>query len=110
VDSVNLAQVLYTYFRIVNDVVDFYSGTWVRSGAYTVSDLSAAHFEGKFWLAFKTFESGDDVAWTSAPSWSSWSNVAELGRGDVVVDAPTWSYSPSDSKERALIWTETMDY
>jgi len=75
-------KILYTYFRInlSTNAVVWRPGTpnvWVRSGSNTVSNLSAAYFEGKFWLAWKKTEAGTDVAWTNTSTYTGWSTVVE---------------------------------
>ena len=104
-------RILYTWFSInpaTGDIV--WQGTvGVRGSAFTVGNVSAAYFDGEYWLAWKTLGTVSDAAWTHRPAssnlFSGWSTTQYMGRSRVV-DAPTWLYHPTGSGETALIWTE----
>jgi len=102
------ANVLYKYFRVNGNTIQWRSTVLKRSGAVTVGGIGAAFFDDQFWLAWKT--TANDVAYTSNPesssSYGGWSTVATLGRNGKVIDPPTWFYVPHHNHEAAVTWTE----
>lgn len=103
-------HVLYTYFYVDSSgsIVWRPSSAIRRSGVSSVEHLSAAYFEGRYWLAWKSSDIPARVKFVSHPdtSYTSWSSTSTAG-GDYVIDPPTWISSPTLVKEKALLWTET---
>ena len=78
-----------------------------------MGNVSLAYANGYFWLAWKSYDSTQDVQWVRRDASSSqysngWGSIQSLGRTKVV-DAPTWLYYNNVSHvslESGLIWTE----
>ncbi len=113
--GVPTGAVLYKYFRVnaVTKVIEWRPGNSSRrSGALSTSGISAAYFNGSFWMSFKVpLSLGGDVAYTeynvsSGTAYTGWQSVTSLSRVDVV-DPPTWLYSSHGAHEAALLWTES---
>lgn len=117
-------QVLFTFFEVDaadQKSVSFISGTIalvtyeVNSVAVpvrSVSDLSLAYFDGRFWLAYKSATTGAEAG---APSYvstdtadaSDWSGPRNSFTNHVAADPPTWLYDPHDStQETAFVFAE----
>jgi hypothetical protein len=99
-------DILYTYFRIDSNAVVWSPNhdVFIRSGANSFSHISAAFFDGSFWLAWKTIDG--DVKYCRTDSHETdWDANVSLSRTQTV-DPPTWTYVPEDTKESLLIWTE----
>ena len=99
-------RILYTYFRIDNNAIVWSPnhGVFVRSGTSSFSHISAAFFNGSFWLAWKTIDGDINYCRTDSNE-TDWDPIVSLSRTKVV-DPPTWTYVPEDTKESLLVWTE----
>ena len=106
-------DVLYTWFRAVDGQyqVLFDGSVRVLEGARSVNDLSAAFFDYRFWITWKSADpdSAGQVmharksGWTQR--WLPFGQVTTLSAQ--TVDAPTWLYDPTNNAaEAALVWTE----
>lgn len=107
-------RVRYTWFRINtslfgNFIVWFGTG-YRRTGSATVSGVSAAYFDGAFWMAWKSVGPLHGVQYTSAATWpSGWGGVSTVSGVSNVVDPPTFLYVPdSSSLEAGLVWTKII--
>lgn len=110
-------KVLYTYFRINPTTKDiewkslavppYFQDVWAIADAMTYSHISAAFFNGRFHLAWKSTYPGADVEYTSTSTMTGWDPMIYISNSGGVVDPPTWGYVPTQQdREIGLIWTE----
>ena len=103
-------QILYRYFRLnpaYSGGIEWSSGTYRRDGAFSASNVSAAYFDQKFWLTYRS--NAGDVVVMSHPSTSYGSGWTEFTIStSAVVDPPTFVYDADvDTFVNALVvWTE----
>lgn len=108
-------KILYTYFRVSStNTVEWHGTVWTRSGSKAVGNLSAAVFQDRFYLGYKSptatntvADPGNKVIYMSHPDtqYTNWSSSVEVGSGNII-DPPTWIYDNTSEKESAIIWTE----
>ncbi len=125
-------HVLTAWFRVVADRAEWHRsvdlvqpyrraemdflGNWYEPGGeqvthavQTQSDLSAAFFDNRYWIAFKSSAAGDEETVNLVQTdygGTSWYRHYVL-EDTAAVDAPTFLWDPEDdSREVALAWTE----
>lgn len=105
-------SILYKYFRInpTTKAIEWRSGnTSKRAGSLSSSGVSAAYFDGSFWMTWKrAIVGGGDInhtRTTTSCDYTCWSSFTPHFRGDIA-DPPTWFYVPHQTHESTLIWSE----
>ena len=114
-------QVLLTYFKVAGNRVEFQKEVWALGyrpkrrffiKTLSVSDLSAAYFDSRYWVAYKTIGAsgaGGNPAFISTYAYDldRWGNKRMIISDHIAAEAPVWLYDPrSPSRETAFVFTE----
>jgi hypothetical protein len=108
---------LYTYFRInpttkaveIKNLITppLNEDVWAIAGSTSTSHLSAAYFNDRFYLAWKSVYVGHDVEYAYTSTMTGWSSVYYRPGTEGVIDPPRWMSVPFDqTREVGLLWTQ----
>lgn len=107
-------HLMLTYFHVAGDRVIFHKSVEVLGhdtsrgfvAARSVSDVSAAYFDDRFWVGYKTIGSasmGDHPAFLSTfpRDLGRWGDKRAVLTRHVSAEAPVWLYDPRNPRREA---------
>jgi hypothetical protein len=93
-------RILYTYFRVMSDnTIEWHHQVFRRGGAYTVSGVDLAFFDGTFWMTFKEAGAFPGIVimekTSTGYSWGSHNTFVDPEPGEHFTGPPTFLYDSS---------------
>jgi len=110
-------RVLYEYFNVTctGELCDVNllgsitaRGTEGATATSTVAGLSAAWFDGRFWLTWKSYDGTPQVFYNNGGfggSYSTWYQ-SSLSLPSMAISPPTFLYVPDPTKQSILTWAQ----